>query len=48
MVREIQRLLSDPDALAAVSSGASRIISEWLDNGRNTEDFLRGLSEQTV
>lgn len=48
MVTEIKRLLNDPDALAAISFGASRIISEWLDNGRNTEDFLRGLSEQTV
>ena len=46
MVREIQRLLSDSYALSAVSSGASRIISEWLDNGANTEAFLHGLECQ--
>jgi len=48
MVTQINRLLNDPSALAVISVGASRIISEWLDNDRNTESFLQGLSEQTV
>lgn len=46
MVSEIRRLLVDPAALERVSNGASRIISEWLDNTTNTEAFLRGLERQ--
>jgi glycosyltransferase involved in cell wall biosynthesis len=48
MVTELSRLLNDPDALASVSSGASRIIAEWLDNGANAEAFLNGLERQNA
>lgn len=44
MTAEIRRLLGDPIALEAVSKGAGKILTEWLDNGKNTDAFLEGLS----
>jgi len=43
VVAEISRLLADPAACEAMGSGAERIITEWLDNGKNTQAFLEGL-----
>lgn len=43
MVEEISRLLADPATCESLGSGAERIISEWLDNQRNTQAFLEGL-----
>jgi len=43
MVEEISRLLANPATCESLGSGAERIISEWLDNRRNTQAFLEGL-----
>lgn len=40
---QIARLLTDANACAELGSGAERIISEWLNNQRNTDAFLEGL-----
>jgi len=42
-VEEIGRLLNDPNACAELGAGAERIISEWLNNQKNTDAFLEGL-----
>ena len=42
-VAETSRLLADVRSCAAVGEGAERILTEWLDNDRNTEAFLEGL-----
>jgi glycosyltransferase involved in cell wall biosynthesis len=43
MVAEVSRLLGNPEACDALGAGAERIITEWLDNTRNTQAFLEGL-----
>ena len=43
LLEGVRRLLGDPDACRAAGVGAERILSEWLDNGRNTDAFLEGL-----
>lgn len=48
MVTEIRRLLNSPMELEKISKGASRIISEWLNNAANAEAFLRGLDKQDL
>jgi glycosyltransferase involved in cell wall biosynthesis len=47
-VTKVRELLAEGGNSKSMGDGAERMVAEWLDNGRNTEDFLRGLSEQTL
>lgn len=44
LVEQARSLLADPGATAAAGQGAARMVREWLDNGVNTDRFLRGLT----
>jgi glycosyltransferase involved in cell wall biosynthesis len=43
LVTELERLLVDSAACAAMGEGSERIVLEWLDNEKNTAAFLEGL-----
>jgi glycosyltransferase involved in cell wall biosynthesis len=43
LLEGIRHLLADPEACVAAGAGAERILTEWLDNRRNTDAFLEGL-----
>ena len=44
LVTKTHELLADKEAGEREGTGAQRMISEWLDNGGNTEAFLEGLA----
>lgn len=41
---EARRVIADSNALSDISAGASVMVNEWLDNSKNTDLFLAGLS----
>jgi len=43
LLEGIRGLLDNPSACRAAGLGAERILTEWLDNQRNTDAFLEGL-----
>lgn len=47
LVAAAERLLADPEQVAAAGRGAARMVAEWLDNDANTTAFLRGLAEES-
>lgn len=38
----VRGLVADPVAAERLGNGAGRMVTEWLDNGRNTDAFLNG------
>lgn len=43
LVTKTRELLADKSASHLMGEGAKRMLSEWLDNGKNTDAFLEGL-----
>jgi glycosyltransferase involved in cell wall biosynthesis len=43
LVTKTKELLANKDASQQMGEGAMRMLSEWLDNGKNTQAFLEGL-----
>jgi glycosyltransferase involved in cell wall biosynthesis len=41
---ELKRVIADPNALSVIAAGASVMVDEWLDNSKNMDLFLAGLS----
>jgi glycosyltransferase involved in cell wall biosynthesis len=39
----VGRLLHDPEALSAAVAGSAQFLTEWHDNERNVDAFLRGV-----
>ncbi len=44
LCEESSRVIADPIALAGIAAGASAMLDEWLDNSKNIDLFLAGLS----
>lgn len=44
LVAKTRELLADKAASRRAGEGAGRMLSEWLDNGKNTDAFLEGLA----